>query len=207
METVRTVWVGFDEYLGVLKDVEALFRWRLPEASVLRGVLEREMRARHVLDDLGEQERTDLALEVGLLPDWFVDKALELAQADRRAEAEALVQLADVLHPAEAGISLQVLRAQTGHFDEAVAALIAQVRDESKRRYSRLCALEALNDIGALHEFVGAAFWLAQSFLDAGDYESAWCAVNTVDGALLEVIEESGRSWPGSERGRAALRQ
>lgn len=204
---IRTVWVGYDDYLFVLKELDAVFRGGVPPEHVLSRVLAHEKSARALLGDLGDHERGDLAFDHGFVPDWFQDQAVELIRLERPDEAYALIDIADNLFPAEAGISREVMRAQTGHWDEAVAALISLTRDGARRRYSRLCALEALNDIGALKEFVDTAFALARDYMNAHDFESAWCAVNTVDTALLDLIEESGQAWSGAHRSGPVMRQ
>lgn len=206
MGAVRTVWVGYDEYVFALKTLQALFRTGQPDAARLRRILERERTLRGVLEELGDQERADLALDHGFEPAWFQAEAVELARAGFEAEATALVEIADALFPAEAGISWQIVRAQTGRLDEATAELERLVANGEQRRYPRLCALEALHDIGALDSFLRAGFTLAQEYARAQDFESAWCAVNAVDVALLGIVEESQSRWRGEAQGKPPLR-
>lgn len=204
---VRTVWVGYDEYVFALKSLQVLFRSGLPSPAALQDALAYEQRNRHVLAELGDQERADLAVDHLFELGWFQDHAVELIRAGRERDAVALVAIADALYPAEAGISWQIVRAQIGYSDEATAELERMVADAERRRFPRLCALEALEEIGALETFLRAGFSLAEEYARAHDFESAWCAVDVVDSALLDLMEESQSSWRGEAAEKDGLRQ
>ena len=75
---VRTVWVGYDEYVFALKSLQALFRSGLPSPAALQEALAYEQRNRHVLAELGDQERADLAVDHLFELAWFQDHAVEL---------------------------------------------------------------------------------------------------------------------------------
>ncbi len=127
----------------------------------------------------------DEALRLAALsPNCFEELALDLSCAGRLDAGLRVLGIAELLDPDEAPVSLGVLWARHGSWDEAVRMLQALADDRARTVSSRIGALAALGEVAALDELVQTGSALSRELLRRRDYFAAALAAEVVAQAL-----------------------
>jgi hypothetical protein len=151
------------------------------------------------------------ALEFAVVDPWyFEEKASDLFDEGHKLEAILISEVDEALRPEFQGIRSARYR---GDFDRghAVSRLTQIASDQSRTAVSRLRAIWALEELGAVEQCIEQSIDLVRSSFHQGNWDEAQDAAESLSGVLfpltsksllahqaIEGVEESGEDSAGA---------